>query len=300
MPKFTSKTQTDEIAIFASSNGEGVHGESTSAGVAAIAGIQTNTAPASTGAGVYGESRSEGAGIAGFNWVLSDPGPQGPIGKDRLPVGPNGPGGPGGPGGFFHSEQKGGIIAESKSLTDAAIAAYQQNPATTGAAIYAEHITGGTAAFFKGNVIVTGDITFQNEVSDFAEDFTIKDGVFAEPGTVMALNSAGELVPCVDPYERRVVGVVAGAGSYRSGIVMDKQEMSVARRQPISLVGKVFCKVDASYGSIEVGDLLTSSATDGHAMKATDSARAFGSVLGKAMASLRDGLGLIPILISLQ
>jgi hypothetical protein len=81
---------------------------------------------------------------------------------------------------------------------------------------------------------------------------------------------------------------------------MGKHEQSAARRQPIALVGKVFCKVDATYGSIEVGDLLTSSATYGHAMKASDVTRAFGSVLGKAMSPLGNGLGLIPILISLQ
>jgi hypothetical protein len=116
----------------------------------------------------------------------------------------------------------------------------------------------------------------------------------------MALCVTGELVPCVGPYERKVVGVVAGAGSLRPGIIMDKQEESAVRRQPIALVGKVCCKVDASYGSIEVGDLLTSSATHGHAMKVSDPTRAFGSVLGKALAPLGDGLGLIPILISLQ
>src|SRR5208282_6491995 len=33
---------------------------------------------------------------------------------------------------------------------------------------------------------------------------------------------------------------------------------------------KVCCKVDADYASIEVGDLLTTSSTAGHAMKAED------------------------------
>src|SRR5271165_954023 len=33
---------------------------------------------------------------------------------------------------------------------------------------------------------------------------------------------------------------------------------------------KVYCKVDADYASIEVGDLLTTSSTAGHAMKAED------------------------------
>jgi len=45
---------------------------------------------------------------------------------------------------------------------------------------------------------------------------------------------------------------------------------SSANRQPIALVGKTYCKVDAECSSIEVGDLLTTSSTIGHAMKAYD------------------------------
>jgi rRNA processing protein Krr1/Pno1 len=62
----------------------------------------------------------------------------------------------------------------------------------------------------------------------------------------------------------------------------------------------VYCKVDARHGSIEVGDLLTTSDTPGHAMKATDSLKAFGSVIGKALRPLKEGQALIPILIALQ
>jgi hypothetical protein len=58
--------------------------------------------------------------------------------------------------------------------------------------------------------------------------------------------------------------------------------------------------VDARYSPIEVGDLLTTSPTLGHAMKATDSQKAFGSVIGKALSPLVAGQGLIPILIALQ
>jgi hypothetical protein len=35
-------------------------------------------------------------------------------------------------------------------------------------------------------------------------------------------------------------------------------------------------------------------------MKATDPARAFGAVIGKALGSLESGRGLIPILVALQ
>jgi len=66
------------------------------------------------------------------------------------------------------------------------------------------------------------------------------------------------------------------------------------------LVGKVFCKVVADGGAIAVGDLLTTSGTPGHAMKAADPARAFGAVIGKALAPLPHGRGLLPILVSLQ
>ena len=54
-------------------------------------------------------------------------------------------------------------------------------------------------------------------------------------------------------------------------------------------------------GDVEItGDLLTTSATPGHAMAAADVLKAFGIVIGKALCPLKEGQGLIPILISLQ
>ena len=64
-------------------------------------------------------------------------------------------------------------------------------------------------------------------------------------------------------------------------------------------MGKVCCKADAQFGPIEVGDLLTTSPTPGHAMKASDPAKAFGAVIGKALGSLKAGTGLIPIIVAL-
>jgi hypothetical protein len=65
-------------------------------------------------------------------------------------------------------------------------------------------------------------------------------------------------------------------------------------------VGKVYCKVDADFAPIATGDLLTTSSTPGHAMKATDRAKAFGAVIGKALAPLHAGRDLIPILVALH
>jgi hypothetical protein len=69
---------------------------------------------------------------------------------------------------------------------------------------------------------------------------------------------------------------------------------------PIALLGKVYCKVDARHTAVHVGDLLCASPTPGHAMKAADPQKAFGSVIGKALRSLQAGQALIPILIALQ
>jgi hypothetical protein len=147
------------------------------------------------------------------------------------------------------------------------------------------------------NATCAGDINLSN--ADFAEDFDILEIQTVEPGTVMVIDSEGKLRESNAAYDKKVVGVIAGAGNFKPGIVMDRQP-SQNDRMPISLMGKVFCKVDAQYASIEVGDLLTTSPTPGHAMKASDPLMAFGSVIGKALRPLQKGQGLIPILIALQ
>jgi hypothetical protein len=142
-----------------------------------------------------------------------------------------------------------------------------------------------------------GDIILSNE--DCAEEFDMLEEEQIEPGSVMVIESEGKLKQSSLPYDKRVAGVISGAGNYRPGIVLGK-ERSKGSRKPVALLGKVFCRVDAQYSSIQVGDLLTTSATLGHAMKAQDPARAFGSVLGKALRPLKTGKSLIPILIALQ
>lgn len=148
-----------------------------------------------------------------------------------------------------------------------------------------------------GDIHVTGDVVLEN--ADCAEDFNIADAETAEPGTVMVIDGIGGLRASRQAYDKRVAGVISGAGDLRPGITLDKQPGSESRL-PVALVGKVNCKVDASYGPIEVGDLLTTSPTPGCAMKADDPNRAFGSVIGKSLGTLSKGQGLIPILIALQ
>lgn len=259
-----SSSEKEEAAgVYGQSNWDGVHGKSTNY----------------KASGVYGENDGGGNGVYGRS-LGSDP-------------------------------DKGvGVIGEGnwdgvqgKSTNYKASGVYGENPlghgvtgrSVDGIAIYG--IGGRVAGRFEGDVEVTGDIRLSN--ADFAEDFTIATMQSVEPGTVMVVNEEGDLEPSQQPYDKRVAGVISGAGNYKPAIILDRQQ-SRNNRLPISLIGKVFCKVDASYSPIEVGDLLTTSLTPGCAMKATDASRAFGAVLGKALKSLNDGQGLIPILVALQ
>ena len=68
----------------------------------------------------------------------------------------------------------------------------------------------------------------------------------------------------------------------------------------MALSGRVYCWCDAGFGAIQPGDLLTTSTTPGHAMVVQDHARAQGATLGKAMGRLREGKGLVLVLVTLQ
>jgi hypothetical protein len=143
----------------------------------------------------------------------------------------------------------------------------------------------------------TGDITLQN--ADCAEEFAVLDIDDAEPGTVMVIEDQERLCQSSVAYDKRVAGVISGAGDLRPGIVLGKGS-SATVRVPLALSGKVYCKVDARKCPIRIGDLLTTSDTLGHAMRAEDPLKSFGAVIGKALRPMERETGLIPILVALQ
>ncbi len=150
----------------------------------------------------------------------------------------------------------------------------------------------------NGNILVAGDVRLAG--ADCAEDFEVDDFMSLEPGMVMVISNQERLCGCAQAYDRRVAGVLSGAADCRPGIILGKRSSDQRARLPLALTGKVYCKVDASYSPVEIGDLLTTSPTPGHAMKASDAARAFGAVLGKALRPLTHGCCLVPILVALQ
>ncbi|WP_156374207.1 hypothetical protein [Cellulomonas sp. Leaf334] len=143
-----------------------------------------------------------------------------------------------------------------------------------------------------------GDIKLFN--ADFAEEFAF-DNNECGPGTVMILDEdPGRLTMSRLAYDRRVAGVVSGASDLAPAIVLDHRGDAKMDRAAVAMAGKVYCKVDADVSPVQIGDLLTSSSTPGHAMAALDYSRAFGSVIGKALEPLPEGRGLVQILVALQ
>jgi hypothetical protein len=264
------------------SGGAGVMGEGVGPGVIGKSqtwmGVYGETTSTTGGAGVWGEHKANGTGTVG----KSD----------------------GGVGVWGTSDTNEGVHAETKSPGTAAVAAYNLNPNGTGAALFAKKEGNvGHAGFFDGDVFVTGNVGVGGDITlvnaDCAEEFDIAAATEAESGVVMVLDEDAKLQACRQGYDRRVAGVVSGAGDYRPGIVLDKQR-GLAGRAPIALLGKVFCKVDAGHGAIAIGDMLTTSPTPGHAMRADDRPEAFGAIIGKALRPWIEGCGLIPILVCLQ
>lgn len=143
----------------------------------------------------------------------------------------------------------------------------------------------------------TGDIKLKG--ADCAEEFDVAQGCGIPSGTVVVIAEEGKLRPCSKPYDTRVAGVVSGANGCNPAIILNSNPAR-DERLPVALSGKVYCRVDAQFSPIEVGDLLTSSPRLGHAMKAEDPTRAFGAVVGKALSPLKEGTALIPVLVALQ
>jgi hypothetical protein len=137
--------------------------------------------------------------------------------------------------------------------------------------------------------------------ADLAEPFDVREAE-AGPGSVVVIDPdrPGQLTLSGKPYDRAVAGIISGAGGVQTGMVMGHQGSVADGSHKVALTGRVYCWCDASNGAIAPGDLLTTSATPGHAMKVTDPAQAQGAILGKSMTSLAEGRGLVLVLVSLQ
>jgi len=135
--------------------------------------------------------------------------------------------------------------------------------------------------------------------SDLAENFEFSETV--KPGLVVAIDphNAGKLTLARGVYNRRVAGVISGANNLAAGMLLPNVK-EVKNSMPVALSGRVWVYCDATRQPIKPGDLLTSSATPGHAMKVVNYSKAQGAIIGKAMTELKSGRGLVLVIVTLQ
>lgn len=179
----------------------------------------------------------------------------------------------------------------------------------------------------EGNLYVTGSV--RPNAMDLAEYHPVAGPVSVGDVLVASRVHEGTLRLTDIEADRAVVGIVSGA----PGILLGSGIARIAATDPeiaarlddarefgdrseearlwseleekfrsthaaIALSGTVPCKVDAGYGAIKVGDLLVTSPTPGHAMRADDPRP--GTVIGKALESLDAGSGTIRVLVMLR
>lgn len=195
-------------------------------------------------------------------------------------------------------------------------------PATTAWGVY--QAAADDANYFAGNVLigsstpapgyttaklhVTGDAHFTGTVT--GGDIQAKYQDVAEwvpattdltPGTVVVLNKQknNEVMASASAYDTSVAGVV----SLRPGLILGEGGPG---QEQIATTGRVKVRVDATAAPIRVGDLLVTSNAAGMAMRSEPMAlngRNFhqpGTIIGKALEPLADGVGEILVLLSMQ
>jgi hypothetical protein len=176
---------------------------------------------------------------------------------------------------------------------------------TTGDQRFEIHAPGGAYFYTDTNAVyASGNLSCATLTirggADLAEPFAISDES-VQPGAVVVIDpdQPGRLKLSTSAYDNKVAGIVSGAGDVQPGISMIQTEKLEGGRN-VALSGRVYALVDASKGPVRPGDLLTTSDTPGHAMKAANPALAQGAILGKAMTPLPEGRGLVLVLVSLQ
>ena len=174
------------------------------------------------------------------------------------------------------------------------------------------HVTGpvGESYFGSGTlanedflVLNTGEVRskagFATPSHGYAEIVPV-EGATAdyEPGDVMVAGSAGKGAMALSSlaYSPAVIGVYSASPALVGGQPVPKDQQ--AGGLPVTILGLVPCKVSAENGPIRPGDLLVTSATPCHAMRADDPPA--GTVLGKALEVLDSGTGVIQVLGNLQ
>lgn len=148
-----------------------------------------------------------------------------------------------------------------------------------------------------GNIEATGNIAAKYQ--DVAE--WVPSTQKLAPGTVVTLDPArsNHVLASASAYDTMVAGVV----SEQPGIILGEAGEGKVK---VATTGRVKVKVDATKGPIRIGDLLVTSSVQGMAMRSEAVSLGGvlihrpGTIIGKALEPLEQGVGEILVLLSMQ
>lgn len=288
-----------------SGSGSGVAGENNTASGIGVYGLNGGTAGSRTPAGVYGESlQLAGNGVVGV--ANGGPSAYGVWGRSTS---------------GFAGAFDGAVRVSGNSTHEKPFLQVHETQDGDYARIQLQvasrplwHISVGGAdnslVFYNSANSIVSSISESGVLStkvltitggaDIAEPFAMSEPELPK-GAVVVIDEEhpGKLKLSTEAYDRRVAGIISGAGGVNTGLSLSQHGV-MEGDQHVALTGRVYVQADASNGPIKPGDLLTTSATPGRAMKVTEPARAQGATLGKAMSALKDGTGLVLALVTLQ
>lgn len=245
------------------SSGIGVYGRTETAGPG-IEGVTNGT-----GDGIYGEADGAGNGVQGY-------GENGGI----------------------------GVYAGAASVGSVCNAFLANMEGTTASSVNANNCAiFESAGTHVARIDRTGKGYFDNGTvtggADVAEAFDVpSDRASYEPGDVLVISRNGtrQVEKCSEPYSRLVAGVYAT----KPGVLLtpDHIDADLSSKVPLGVIGVIPTKVSSENGPIAAGDLLVTSSTPGHAMKADLSKLQIGEAIGKALDNFNGpGAGVIEVLV---
>ncbi len=138
--------------------------------------------------------------------------------------------------------------------------------------------------------------------ADIAEPFeiTAENEQVVEAGAIVVIDeiNPGKLKLSQQAHDKKVIGIISGANGVNPGMVLSQEE-ALGSGENVAISGRVYVKANASNGTIQPGDFLTTSETAGEAMKVSDLEQARGAIIGKAMSPINEK-GYVLVFVSLQ
>ncbi|HQP48649.1 MAG TPA: discoidin domain-containing protein [Spirochaetota bacterium] len=156
-------------------------------------------------------------------------------------------------------------------------------------------LVNGTSRF-GGRIYLDSPDEKSGYPANLVELFAVDDEEYISVGDILVASDQGGglLSRSRTSYNRSVIGIVSG-----NPMIIVNNSGKEEKLYPVVLAGKALCKIDARSKSVSPGDLIVASDTPGCGMVGDiDSFAKIGTVVAKALDTLKDEIGTIPVFVT--